>query len=1117
MATNQNSNLFAPLTDEEKAELEGTPKGPVPMPSILPPPPRAPKDIFAPVTQEELLDAEGATAIQKEIATRSFWDRPSFMSQVIKNDEINEIAARHKVDPATLREYAPLLGVNPEDPEFRDYRRRLLYYISGGGLPMKLVKKLETDEMEAAMDELGQLASARASYVQKVAEMAVPVGGATKTVPGAMAAGAGVGYATSTKEQELEGTLFGAGTGGVLQRVLGRTPKTASKVEREAAQDYVQRNRPDLEAGTEKLLAERRASEEILEAAQRGERKLSQADTERVLKEQMSPDSLNRYLDPGSKEYAVLRERAVRNNSDTASQFGTRAAVKKQLADDIVESRAKDFAEDLTGTRPNSLKEAREVTKDYFSRQGGEEEFARRLNLFKEEKAAEDYITRHAVRSGRGDHLANKALDFMSDAQFVLRGIDDSFQTGFEPVHRSLNKAYNRMGYARNEARKELNDLFEKNKAIDARLTEGGDVYRALDKGDTSLLNRAEMKAYEGFNKYFNEWLDYVNGLVKSRDPDINPLSIPKRENYVPHLMKTPEDLSKALGNRVELAQREASALTGRQVSDLAQLSSKEFSELLSKSKDLQELKRGMEILDGRPITSGADVSSRYKDLFRSRDGRIRLDTVARAALERHNFLPEWMREQNLYKLADRWVNNTLKHLYLRRDMDKLASLARRVDKAGGHVEAEYVRTLLQDINGIRKGTGGEVGAILKERYQQGVDNMNLSKPLNAVMKAVPEILSDMNRQIYPSALGLNPKAVLLQATQLFTKTAPELGTKYGYGTIARGAAHALLNMPKQLRRMREMGFVPAEFTSKYRRAVADGIRRSSMYALPSEAVNKMGDWAMYLFTKMDAVNRAISLSVADVMAHDLRPGGSKLAQEALRKFPPTVQRQVARARSEQEVAEILGSHLNSATQYNYNRASMSEWGRTMGPLFSTFSKWPTATVGEIVQEFRDKGVLKGSMRNTEKYIVPLLLLQMMDMAIFGEGPTGQYEEGDRELALRKKIGKTPLTEDVVTKIVGKSGLSAASPLGGIKAMATGDFFSPPAVDAVMQGVVIPTLNQDEGKLAKGLDNIFYNFTPGTVYAKFILDDLVTYGTGDRPEGSTFVERSIEGANELSK
>jgi hypothetical protein len=1056
-----------------------------------------------------------ANSVDTELQDRSFFDKPVLGAEYTKREELAQIAKKHGVPAAELERLAPYFGARMEGSGFfspEEVKRSV-----GGvgslalGIPQKLYKKTQSPEMEAALDDLQNLASGRSSYAQLVGEVAVPgmgLAGKAATTTGKVAIGAGTGavagYAGSSKQNEVQSTIFGAGVGGAASALAAKLAnKSASKLEKELEQKVLQKEvSAGLDDGAEQLLKERASSEQDIQKIFEGTQELDSNSVNRIVKEQIDPDFLERAMSPDTLEGKLIRNKIERTKGDLVQKEGLATAIRTQLAEDLVESRALRFAAEVTGESPKGLEEAREAVSKVAAREG-EEAIQTKYKLQQQEKAALDYIDQKAIRLGRGMNFVDKAINLISDAQFVMRDIDQRAGTKLESILTSMSNASNRMTFAKNDAAQKLDAIFKQNKGIDKAITDSDKLYRAMDTGNMSGLSEQELRAVGQFRQLFDDGIQYVNGLVKQKDPTIAPLSIPKRENYVPHLLKDTSELITDVSRRINVIKQEVASNFGREIKDLAELTKQEFKQLEG-TQAFEELKQAVLTFNPKAqIRSGADLSSNLKDTFSSKDGRLRMETIARASLERQGDMPDWMREKNLYKLANTWYNNTLKHLYLRKDMDAMRSVATRLDRAGADLEAEYVRNLLSDVIGVRKGTFAERVRQGELSFQTALDrlaekypNSKFAQGAIAGAKAIPTVLGDLNRQIYPNLLGLSPRALIMNATQTIAKTAPELGNKYGYTTLMRGAIYSVLNAKSIPKMLESEGYVPAQFIRKYSRAVQEGIARNSTYAIPQQVLQGMGDAAMYLYTKMDTVNRAITRGTAEVMANDLA-GGVKLAQQSLSRFPASVQKQVAQATDKQQVANILGSYLNASTQYNYNRISMSEFGRTMGPFFSTFSKWPTATAGDIIQEYRQKGLLKGSLRNAEKYVAPLMLFQMADYLLYGNDP--------EQMTDRQK------------KLLGVGGLSQAAPIGSAGAILKGDFFTPPAVDAVVQTFVVPAMEGDPAKLQKGFASAVQNFTPGSVYVRLLTDDIPTLVTGERPEGSDFLERAATSIDKMGR
>jgi hypothetical protein len=259
----------------------------------------------------------------------------------------------------------------------------------------------------------------------------------------------------------------------------------------------------------------------------------------------------------------------------------------------------------------------------------------------------------------------------------------------------------------------------------------------------------------------------------------------------------------------------------------------------------------------------------------------------------------------------------------------------------------------------------------------------------------------------------------------------------------------------------------------------------------------------MMLFQKGEELNRAVTIGTAKAMAGDLLKNSS-MAWKAVNNFPVSVRKQIKAAvdaGDQVQTFQTVAKYLNDTAQFNYNRSSLFEFGRTMGPILSTFSKWPTAIAGELLYELRSKGAMAGAARSLERLVVPFAGLAAMDAMLFGGGAgMGKMEIPDR-----------------IKKLTGAGGIEHVAPIGALKEFTGGKIFSPPAVDVAMKGLITPALEGNPAKLGHGLDTLLYNYTPGSGLVRFLTDDLVTYATGNRPEGSTFVERTASGLNQIAK
>lgn len=1082
--------------------------------SDLPPPPGAPQSAVP----------SGRTAADVS-------SLPPPLPEELQQGDFERIASKYGVDPTDLRSVAPYYQVktSPRNiPEaLTEGAKATAGFVGsavGLNVPQYIYKKFQSEPMRKAIDELQGIAREQATPLEMVRDFAVPGVG----IPHALTEGRGIlksaarlgeavgtgaiaGTAGSQEGEEAQSARRGATLGlglGVAGESLGlllARKNKPNRLEQELADQQGRAGELNLERGAEQVANRTQESEDVLRELTFSKKEaLSKYEIDELLKQQLGESTVAKYLDSATEEGSLLRTQL----GNRLEGGGTQDTIRRQLVDDIVETRVRDFAHDLTGVKPKTADQAMEQIAEVASRQG-QEAIQNRYGQFVKLKQAEKYLAETGARVSDQPNFFGRALDFMSDNQFVFRNIDRRTGSNLEQTISDLNGAYNRSTYALRHFREKQADIFRDARKIgtDNAVVATDKLYRALDSGDAAGLSSAEKLTAEKFREYFDGMRDFANRAVAEKDPRIAPLNIPKLENYVPHLMRPSHESVPLIEKKLEQTLGQLSQQTGREIRNISQLSGPELATALKSSSDFRDLERVVRLLDNKPISSPQDMADRLGEILHSRHGNIALETVARSSLERTDAIPDFLLEKNLYKLADMYTANTIRHLYLRNGMDSMRLQAKALRKAGAEAEAHYTENLIRDIMGVRKGTAAEAFMQTRIATNKSLDSMiekygsdSIRGGILTSAKSIPDVFHALSRQIYPNLLGyFNVRAAIQNFTSAWTKIAPELGGTYGYSTTLRSAVYTVANLKKLVEKSKLLGHVPDEFIRKGEQAIAEGIRRSAVWTIPAHALEGMGKAGMILFTKLEDFNRALTIGVGEIMAHDLSKESSA-ALGALRNFPPEIRRLAIQNRQNPErVSEILGKYLNDVTQFNYNRISLSEFGRTMGPIFSTFSKWPTSTAGDIIQELRAKGLLRGMQRASEKYMIPLMLLQSIDY-VLGE------RMGDRDsLSDRQK------------KLMGSAGLSQSAPIGSASGFLTGEIFTPPAVDAITQAFIVPVMEGNTAKLMKGVGSIVQNFTPGAGLFRFITDDLVTYASGSKPEGSNFLEKTAAGARTIER
>jgi len=1116
VATNK---LFAPPTQDELSTSAVQKK----QVDLFAPPTES--ELFAPPTLEELR-APQLDSIQKEIQERGAFDRPAIIPQQITDEELSKIATKYGTSSEDLRSALPFLGGMPENVKASDVLKGAAGFAGeavGLGVPQKLYRMAQDPKQEAALDELKELVSGRKSYVQYGAEFLAPGIGLAKVakaagggLKGATAAGAVLGaaggFGASKAGEEVSQTLMGAGTGAALgfgvQKLASRLSNKGQKVLTQTEQKAIQEVSADvekLEQQTAKQMQENPGNALIEQYAigTKNADNITFEDADRIIKAELGEEAQRAYLSQGSSEGKLLLSKLDENY---IKQVGYNQAATERLARDIIEAEQSSYIQSVTGQKYTDSFEIKQAWKEQLRQ--GKQFVAEEFNKFRLGQKVDQAIEQRGLHDISPESKVGQIINKVSDARFALRTIDEKFKTSLEPTLDELSKNRNLMGTVRETHKKALDslyDLAEKSGSLEA--AKNGKLFNALDTGDFSKLTNNEKTVVEAFKKEYQDLYKFVTTGIQEKG--IKGLDIPKVENYISRMsVPVPEAIAKV---EMELrnAVTEANKILGTSYSNISQISNEQLTKLANQPA-FKNLQSYLNWITGRPvqIQNGAQLNKAIQDSTRSESSIRMLDKVARGSMERDAKLegiPDFIKEKNIFKALDRYSQDMLSSLYQRDSLSKMKFYADRLDKLNAKNEAEYVRNIVEDTWGVRKGTvahymrdaRAQIARALDPKIDEAIKRGNTTRAfiLNSI-KGMEDLPGFFAKQIYPNVLGWRPVPIIQNVFSGIARTAPELGTKYGYTTYIRGLTYALKNWAQVSAEIKATGLIPESFTRTGQRAIADGIRASKAVDTNLRGLDAISQWGMALYEKSEQLNRASILGIAKMMTYDLTRG-NKLAQEALTKFPSSVQRAITRAgNNPKQIESILATHLNGSTAFNYNRPSLYEFGRTMGPMFATFAKWPTAIAGEMASEIRTKGLPRGLARSAERYAAPLLAFAAIDYML---------QEPIKEVA----------GEDRATAFIGKTGLTKAAPVSSLAGFVAGDIFTPPMIDTLMQDIVVPATKAEGVKLVRGLDRAAFMYAPGAGFIKFVTDFMPTAIFGERPEGGTQTERTVSGAEML--
>ena len=1047
------------------------------------------------------------------------------VTEFIKPNEIDTIAQKHNVSAETLRKWLPFLGGNiPVEKASSGDWAKAVAGMAGSvlmGVPQKIAKQTQSPEMQRALDDLQELARARKSLftasVENVALPALTIGQSTgaQALAGA-ATGAAAGYGSSRQGEEFSGTITGAAIGGAIGGTVGKlvskrpidTAKLAEK-QTERAEKLVQSNR-NIAIELDHRMSETTQADGIISDVIFGNKALSIDDAKDIVYSYF-PNRLARLMDATTEEGRIFRKELGKGAKESVE---TEAVIK--LANEKIGNTEKQLANELGQHGEGTANERIRKWAGLSEVSGQGEAYSRkRLDEMFRKNHVLDILSDRGIQ-GEGSTAVSHVMDLFSDAQYVLRHYDEQLPgLGIENAHKKLVKGYNRMSFPREEMRDWINSIFKRNKAagVDKIAVNGADIIRAVESGQ-QLTPKQEL-AFRGFREFWDRSLNKLDDLAN--EYGIDPLAIKERANYIPVQLADAHKLEIETEKRLRNMVRDARSLAPDiQINTLNDIPDNVYNTLLSNPNHSETIKF-IGMLGDNSVNDVAGLSKAYTKAFSPASNAMKLETIAKAALERKDIVPMWARETDLYKLADKWTNNTLRHMFMREGIDQLRSRMSTLKEIGATQQAEYINKLLQDVTGIRKGTAAEVFSDLQKKFLIKLDKAEASAPEGSAKRAtitairmIPTLLQDLSRQVYPNLLGAaNPRTLTMNLTQTFTKTLPEFGSAYGSSLFLRGAMSlgGLKNIPKHLKELEAAGLSPRKYVGAGRAYLAEELARGNITQLTASALRTIADIGMKPYEIAEGVNRSIAWGASKMMAKDLS-SGSKLARKSLSNFPTSVKQAVAKAEKAgdwQEVQHIIGEHIINNTQYQYNRASMSQYGRTMGPLFSTFSKWPTATLGQALESYRSHGFIKGSTEVANQLVLPFVLLEIADDIMDMPTTVSEGEKSDR-----------------MAKIFSSQGLSQAAPIGNIGGIMSGDFFTPPFVDTSLK--IFSSLKQSEFEdkmeaLKKAATNGLYMFAPGGLggWVRFVTDDISTLYTGHRPQGSNFIERSEEGWSRLNQ
>lgn len=733
------------------------------------------------------------------------------------------------------------------------------------------------------------------------------------------------------------------------------------------------------------------------------------------------------------------------------------------------------------------------------------------FNWIRKGKYAQDIINKSLVKeSPLGNRISRIGL-VMADGRYAASAIDAKWGTKIATYMDSLSNKYNLYTNISAAFQKEINKATQLAKK--AGLLESEATYHSPSAERTvtrnkliaaleseqirKTLTKPELDAVEKFQKIFEDGRTLANKLG---------LNVEKLPNYVPAKSLSPEKYLKEVKSRL--------ASFGKEFEDPNEfVKAKEF------SRDFRELLSSLERISDVKITSFEKFRQATRSLNQPFSKIYKGLTRAAATYKREGGIPSFVQETDVPKLASAWVNNTFYNLHMADDVLKLQAMARQL-KAKDKVAAQWLSNLANDITGTRDTLASnfkryvESSKLALEQKLNESPNLANKLALN-VRLLLPKAVTFLAHQIYPSSLGLNARVVVRNLTQPWMMASGELSglgksmsPVYGMKRIMQGqadvftlrnlhikdeAGQVYTGLKGVLKVLEDRGVAP----SKLQWESAEDAIQSGLKKFPRKVVDKANDVSMALFTASELNNRAVAyfsgLRVADDLVGALEKGLSKTNltrnEQASLEFVKAMQpgyRVEMRSlfssylkdptpATKEEIRQKVAKYLVAKTQFNYDPIALSEFGRSMGWMFSMFTKWPLSIASDMTRKIKDFGSAGGFKVGTQ-YTAPLVAAWAADQ---------MFKEQLKDPKSRMRL------------LVGQSFVDAL-PIQSVTS------FKDPVRSSVMIDLankgIQSVASRDPKELSKFAERMFRQHTPGSQYVRFFTEDIPTLMEGKNPK-----------------
>ena len=980
---------------------------PIPLdPADLPvgsrPIPLDPADLYTPAGGEIADTYQKQRAEIQEVPWYGNWGE----TKNVTDKDIQAIADKRGVPAAQLKDWAPYLQARSDDPSLGESLKYVAGFAQeavGFGVPQKLAIESQDPKLRDALDDLRELAQARKGGFVRAAEIVTPgslVRGAkavtrlaTTAIGGAITGAAGSRHGEEVPAAFL-GSFLGLGAGAAAEGI-GKALQT--KATRLAADAKVK----SMPVGTNE--AERTFLDSLPKATQAEIGDMAEAT---LAKSSPIDNAVRKQLERTAtpEDYqAVARSlpredlEALRKTWDIPDSQPNTAQILETLGEQATTTKTRQFLE--AHELPSDSRKIIQETIDsiHGTAEADPRRLVQRFDTWNRANAELDALSTARVKH---DSILSPFLQTVqrtvSGFPYVTEAIDRKLGTSFTRRIRELPEALNRFSHARKEAldglqKGDLNltDLISDTSR--AKLN-GEQVSQLIESGDIGKLDIAQRKVVEQWQSLFER----ARQIAERSDDVAIGLQVPRRERYVPSRLKEAYEIASTVEQTVADMQRKYN------IPDLRRADPATLETISRNDPTMAQLAEAFQYLTGvqRNKILTPDLVQAGLEAAQSPRVQHSLQTKAMAVHARELGVPDLIRERDVAKLFQGWVQQTLRHKYLRQPIEQMKHMSDLVRKYGDDVTATRLDNMVMDLTGAERRRVAIFAADKVVQIRKGFLNKAAQAPEGSLERSAfqtlakfPDVPSYIMQQVHANLLGYSLKSILQNLSQVPSMVGPRLGAFYGPQAILGGLRR--IGNPKHFREISQkldrLGLEAVARDTDIVPWIEEGIRSSTGARLTRQAIKKQAEVGMYLYSLSDKINRVATYDIATQMVKDMVGGGkvSARARKALSNMPTSTQRVVLRSLQKGDVAAAekeLASSLISITQFHYNKATMSEVGRSLGPIFSIFSTWPTMIAGDMLTELETRGVLRGTIKNLARWAGPLTIYMGVNMLLAEQG-----------------------------------------------------------------------------------------------------------------------------------